>query len=200
MAEVTKKMKWKLNEIVTLVVLAVALGVLWWGWTFVSALASPLSSLGLNYLLVGFWFTGGTLIPFLIRRPGAALAGEVLAAVVEGFITQWGITAALWGLVQGAGAEAVFLATGYKRYDKKTLMLAGAASGICSYTLDFFYSHYAGLQPWVWGIQIVSIVAGGVVLGGLLAYWVGKKLIASGAVRSLLPTVEAEDEESVGKE
>lgn len=200
MAETVKKMKWKLNEIVTLVVLAVALGVLWWGWTFVSALASPLSSLGLNYLLVGFWFTGGTLIPFLIRRPGAALAGEVLAAVVEGFITQWGITAALWGLVQGAGAEAVFLATGYKRYDKKTLMLAGAASGICSYTLDFFYSHYAGLQPWVWGIQIVSIVAGGVVLGGLLAYWVGKKLIASGAVRSLLPSVQTENEESAGKE
>ena len=33
------KKSWKLNEIVVLVVLSVAVGVLFWGWTFVSALA-----------------------------------------------------------------------------------------------------------------------------------------------------------------
>jgi len=181
---------WKLNEIVILLVIAVALGVLWWGWTFVTALTSPLSTVGLNYLLVGLWFTGGTLVPYLIRKPGAALIGEVAAAFVEGFITQWGITAVLWGLVQGLGCELVFALFRYKKYNLAVLILAGMAAGIFSYILDFFYSHYAGLQPWVIVVQVISIVISGAILGGLLAYLLGRGIIKTGVLRTILPEEE----------
>ena len=181
---------WKLNEIVILLVLAVALGVLWWGWTFVTALTSPLSSVGLNYLLVGLWFTGGTLVPYLIRKPGAALLGEVAAAFVEGFITQWGITAVIWGLVQGVGCELVFALFRYKKYNLAVLILAGMVAGIFSYILDFFYSHYAGLQLWVIVVQVASIVISGAILGGLLAYLIGRGIIKTGALRTILPEEE----------
>jgi energy-coupling factor transport system substrate-specific component len=185
-----KSLSWKLNELVTLVVLSVALGVLWWGWTFFTALTSPLSSVGLNYLFVGVWFTGGTLVPYLIRRPGAALLGEVLAALVEGFITQWGITAVIWGAVQGLGAELVFFLTGYKRYNVAILMLAGAVSGVFSYILDFFYSHYAGLELWVILTQIGSIIIGGVFWGGFVAWAIGKGILKTGVLQNLGVTEE----------
>ncbi len=181
---------YKLNEIVILLVLAVALGVLWWGWTFFTALTSPLGSIGLNYLFVGFWFTGGTLVPYLIRKPGAALLGEVVAAAIEGVITQWGITALLWGLVQGVGCELVFALFRYKRYDLAVLILAGVIAGVFSYILDFYYSHYAGLQLWVIFVQVASIVISGAVLGGLLAYLIGRGLIKTGVLRTILPEEE----------
>ena len=179
------KTTWKLNEIVVLVVLSVAIGVLFWGWTFVSALATPLSSIGLNYLLAGMWFTGGTLVPFLIRKPGAALFGELIAAILEGFITQWGLTAAIWGLAQGIGCELVFKATGYKRWDLKVMVAAGMAAGVLSYGLDFFYSQYWTLQPWIWPIQIVSILIGGAFWAGFGAHRVGNAIVRTGVAANL---------------
>ncbi len=126
------RFSWRLNEIVILLVLAVALGVLFWGWTLLTAFATPLKGIGLDYLFAGVWLVGGTLIPFLIRKPGAALFGELAAAVVESFITQWGVTAAIWGAVQGLGCELVFALFLYRRWDLPVLLLAGAVSGILS--------------------------------------------------------------------
>lgn len=177
---------WKLNEIVVLVVLSIAIGVLFWAWTLVSALAKPLSAIGLDYLLAGVWFVGGTLVAFLIRRPGAALAGELIAAILEGFITQWGITAAIWGLAQGLGVELVFAVTGYKKWNRSTMILAALVSSLFSYALDFFYSQYWTLQAWVWPIQIVSVSVGGIFWAGILAYAIGRGIIRTGVASNLL--------------
>ncbi|MFQ3621143.1 MAG: ECF transporter S component [Spirochaetales bacterium] len=188
---------WKLNEIVVLVILSIAIGILFWAWTFLNAFTAPLQATGLNYLFAGMWFIGGTLVPYLIRRPGSALLGEVLAAVLEGFITQWGITAAIWGLVQGAGSELVFAATKYKRWDLKTMLLAGGVAGVFSYILDFFYSQYWTLQPWVWPIQFISIVAGGVFWAGWLAYRIGQGIQKTGVAANLLSGEDTSGEDTL---
>ncbi|WP_156789620.1 ECF transporter S component [Gracilinema caldarium] len=185
MAGNNKLFSWKLNEVVVLVVLSIAIGVLFWAWTFIAALAKPLSAIGLDYLLAGVWFIGGTLVAFIIRRPGAALLGEVLAAILEGFITQWGITAAIWGLVQGLGAEVVFAATRYKKWNLPTMLLAALVSSIFSYVLDFFYSQYWTLQAWIWPIQIVSVSVGGLFWAGWLAYRIGRGIIRTGVASNL---------------
>ena len=45
----------------------------------------------------------------IIRKPGAALYTEVVAAVVSMAIgTQWGFVTLIWGVVQGAAAELGF--------------------------------------------------------------------------------------------
>ncbi len=181
----TAEKKWRLNEIVILVVVSVILGIVWWGWSLVYGLTAPLTAVGLNYLFIGFWFTGGTLIPFLIRKPGAALFGELIAALVESFITQWGITALLWGLVQGVGAEIIFLIMRYKNYNLTVLILAGILSGIFSYILDFFYMHYSGLALWVIVVQVSSMLISSAVLAGLLSYFIGKAVRKTDALRSL---------------
>jgi energy-coupling factor transport system substrate-specific component len=187
------RFSWKLGELVTVVVLAVALGVLWWGWTFFTALFTPLKAVGLDYLFVGMWLTGGTLIPFLVRRPGVAFIGEVLAAVVEGFITQWGITAVLWGLVQGLGAELVFALFRYRTYNLLVLVLAGAVSGILSWMLDFVYSNYLGLAHWIWAVQAGSVIIGGAFWAGFLAWLIGRGVLRTGVLQSILPDATAPD-------
>jgi energy-coupling factor transport system permease protein len=182
-----KRKSWKLGAIVTLLVLAVALGVLWWGWTALTNFAKPLQPIGLDYLFSGFWYIGGTLIPFLIRRPGAAIFGELAAAIVEMPFTQWGLTSPIWGLVQGIACELVFLLFRYRRWDLGVLMLAGAVAALFEYVLDYFYLHYDGLTWWVIVNQLVSNIIGGAILAGLLAYVVGTAILKTGVMRSIAP-------------
>lgn len=184
--------RWKLSETVTVFVLAVALGVLFWGWTLFTAITQPLTSIGLSYLFVGVWFMGGTLVPFLIRKPGVALVAEAAAGLLEGFITQWGITALIWGGVQGIACEIIFLLFRYRRWNMGVLALAGAFAGLLSYFLDFFYSHYAGLQLWVIFVQIGSALVSGAVLGGVLAYVIGRAIQRTGALRTIVGEGPAE--------
>ncbi|MCD6121110.1 MAG: ECF transporter S component [Spirochaetales bacterium] len=181
----TNSLHWRLNEIVILVVVSIVLGIVWWGWSLFYGLTAPLTVVGLNYLFVGFWFTGGILLPFLIRKPGAAIFGELISALVESFITQWGITALLWGLVQGIGAELIFLIFRYKNYNLTVLILAGIVSGLFSYTLDFFYMHYSGLKGTVILIQVSSVIISGAALGGALSFFIGKAIWKTDALKSL---------------
>lgn len=179
----SKASRWKLRDIVVLAVVAALLGVLWWGWTYAyEIIKGPLKVVhpGLDYLLAGFWFTGGTVVPFLIRRPGAAVAGELVASFVEGLITQWGWTSLLWGLVQGVGAEVVFLATGYRRWSLPVFLLAGAVSGLFSWVLDFFYSNYSALDALTWLVQILAVSMSGALLAGLVAWLLGRGLVKAG--------------------
>jgi ABC-type cobalt transport system, permease component len=53
---------------------------------------------------VGIWLLGGVLGGLIIRKPGAALAVELLAALVSAAVgNQWGITTLYSGLAQGIG-------------------------------------------------------------------------------------------------
>ncbi len=186
-------LKWNIKEITLTAVLSIALGVVWWGWTFLYNLLDPfLKPFGLNYLVVGFWFIGGTLLPYIIRKPGAAIFSESLGAIVEGFITQWGITALLWGVVQGAFAELIFASFRYKRYGIGVMILAGISSAIGSYILDFFYSKYFSLSLNIITVQVVSILISGALLGGILAKLIGDGLRKTGALNQFRISIENE--------
>ena len=125
--------------------LAVAVGALFWAWDLLWAAAFQAVPFPVSYALVGVWMIGGLLVPYVIRRPGAALLGELVAAFVSMvLINQWGAAVLLSGLVQGLGAELVFGARGWKDYRLPTVMLAGAVAGVFSILLDsVVYSYWS---------------------------------------------------------
>jgi energy-coupling factor transport system substrate-specific component len=171
--------RWSLRDIIVTVLVSAGLGVLWFGWTqFYEFAKGPLSAIhpGLKHILGGFWFTGGTIIPAIIRKPGSAVIGETLAAAIEGLITQWGITATIWGLLQGLGSELGFAVFRYKRWDVIPFILAGALAGLVSWILEFFYENYLSLTVDVWVVQILMSLIGGIVLAGLLGYYLVEAL------------------------
>ena len=103
-------------EFVLTLVLATALGVAFWGWTFVYDLAKPFLKIsGLSYLVAGFWILASILVPYIIRKPSIALIASIMAAFVESMLTHWGLMSVVWGLVQGLGAEIVFFIFGYRK-------------------------------------------------------------------------------------
>lgn len=183
-----RRRRWRVVDLVVLAVLAAACGVILWAW---SALIYPLTQAAaagyppLGGLLVGGWLLAGPLGMLIIRRPGAALACELLAACFEGLLgTTFGLTVVISGLVQGAAAEAVFLATGYRRFGAVTAMVSGAAAGVLGTLSECILYYY----EWPAGHQAVYVVLGtisGAVIAGLAMWALTRALRATGVLSGL---------------
>ena len=124
---------WRTVDIVVAAAIAVAFGVVFWAWNAVWAATAPafVAFPPLQYLIYGVWLLPGVLGGLIVRKPGAALFTELVAAMVSALIgSQWGLDAVLSGALQGAGAELVFALGRYRSFGLVTAVLAGAASAV----------------------------------------------------------------------
>ncbi len=186
--------RWTTRDIVVASALAVATGLLFIAWSWIWALLQFIPS-PFNAWLVGFWMLGGTLVPYVIRRPGAAFVGEMVAALVEAPLVPWGITTLISGFVQGLPAEAAFAATGYKRWDLRVLMAAGALAALGGY-LQEYYPY--GIAEQLVVVQVANLILrliGGSLLAGLLARLTGDALVETGVLEGL-PVAERRTSEA----
>ncbi len=176
--------RWRVVDIVVAGVIGVAAGVVFWAWGQAwTPLSTALAFLpGLEGLLAGGWLFAGVLGGLIVRRPGAAVYTEVVAAVVSMAVgTQWGILTLVWGLVEGAGAELGFAVTRYRRHGPGTAVLAGALAGIAVALLDTSFSSIAAYDLPARAIYAAAVISGAVVAG--LGSWLAvRALAATGAL------------------
>ena len=113
--------KWRVVDIVVAAIIAVASGVIFWAWDFIYAV-----------LLNAFWLFAGPLAAIIVRKPGAALFAETLAAALELTMgNQWGVGGSLIvGIVQGLGAEIGLAIFAYKKWDLLSTTISGALAGV----------------------------------------------------------------------
>ena len=174
-------------EMVLTTVVAVALGVSFWGWTFVYEIAKPVLKVsGLSYLVAGFWILASVLLSQIIRKPGIAIIASVIAAFVESLLTHWGIMSVLWGLVQGLGAELIFIFFLYRKWDLKVLILASAMSATLSYSLDFYLYDYKNLGLGFNLTQFISFIVSSIFLAGFFSEILTKRLVKLGLLDQFL--------------
>ena len=107
--------KWRVLDITVTSVIAVASGVVFWMWDWVCM--APLTLFenitpGFEGLLNGFWLFAGPLAAVIVRKPGAALYAETVAAFLELTLgNQWGVGGSLIvGLMQGLRRRTGFRA------------------------------------------------------------------------------------------
>lgn len=175
--------KLKLNEIIFICVLSIALGIFWWAYTFIYDIVEPfLQPIGLKYAISGFWLMGAMFFGYIIRKPGSALIGEMLPAFIQAFIARWGLTSLLWGFVQGLPVEILFLLSRYKNLTPGKMAIAGALSAFCSYSFDYFYFKYYLLSAQFNVIQLLGFVLSGAILGGLMARSTAERLKKTGVL------------------
>lgn len=179
---------WRVVDIVVAAVLAAVCAVVFWAWS--NLLYPVVGTAAVAYppavgLIAGGWLVAGVLGGLIIRKPGAALFCELLAAVIESFLgTHFGLLVILSGLVQGIGAELAFAAFRYRRFDALVAAVAGAVSGVFLGVNENLIYNY----EWAPGHQVAYVVLAalsGAVLAGLLMQAVVKALAATGVLQGL---------------
>ena len=180
-----RNLRWRVVDIVVASVVGVASGVIFWAWGLAWG---PLSAAlaftpGLGGLLAGGWLFAGVLGGLIIRKPGAALYTELVAATVSALIgTIWGFETLIWGLVQGLGAELVFALFFYANWRIGVALLAGATTGLAVGLLDTTFTSYAALDIGAKVTYVVSAIVSGVFIAGLLSWFAVRGLAATGAL------------------
>ena len=186
MASTAPSLRWRVIDIVTAAVLGVACGLIFVVWNQVgNAALEGLKAItpGLDGLATGVWLLGGTLGGYVIRKPGAALFVELMAATVSMALgSQWAVETIYSGLAQGIGAELVLALVAYRRFNAAIVGVAGAVSFAFEWVLELFlYGHIEkGLLYNV--IYLVCGAVSGVVLAGILAWALTNALAKTGAL------------------
>ncbi|MGE5830703.1 MAG: ECF transporter S component, partial [Micromonosporaceae bacterium] len=129
--------RWRTVDIVVASVLGVAFGVVFWAWTALwegPASAVPLPARAFMY---GVWLLPAVLGGLIIRKPGAAVYTETVAAVVAIALgSVWGWSIFLQGVLEGLGAELAFAVFAYRAFGLVVAALAGLLAGIAAGAFD----------------------------------------------------------------
>ncbi|OFI36786.1 hypothetical protein BIU82_11985 [Arthrobacter sp. SW1] len=189
---------WRVVDIVVAALIAIAGGVIFWAWSQGASLITPATAVypPLSGLYAGGWMIPAVLGMLVIRKPGAALFCEAVAATGELIMgSQYGTTVLISGIVQGLGAEIVFAAFAYKKFNLPVSLLAGAAAGLFCGLNDSF-------APWGWNIAygagdklayIIFCAISGAIIAGALS-WVATRGLAKTGVLSSFASRKAGDE------
>ncbi|KQY56085.1 ABC transporter permease [Aeromicrobium sp. Root495] len=188
--------RYRTIDLVTIATLAVAFGVIFWGW---GKAYEPLSALALfsyppsSAVLAGPWLAAGVIGGLIVRKPGAAFATEFLAAAVSTVViggTQWGWTVFASGFFQGLGAELIFLLVFYRKFGVVVAMASGALAGI----IEAFYEWTQFAKGWGWDYKLAHLgflTASGIVVAGLGSWLLVKALAEAGVLDAFEPGREA---------
>lgn len=180
--------EWRTVDIVLGAVLAVAFGAVFQAWNLLWAAVAPAFAAlpPLQGVMYGVWLLPAVLVPLVVRRPGAALLGEGVAAVASAiFGAQWGLLTIVYGLMQGGAAELVFGLGFYRRWGLPTALLAGAAAGAAAVLLDLALYYPAWAVTWQATYAALVIPSAAIVAG--LGGWLLVRALARTGVLSAFP-------------
>ena len=162
---------WRTRDIVVAATIGVAFAVVFWFWNVAvwpwteGAFAFFLPARNVVY---GVWLLPAVLAPLIVRRPGAAVFAEMVAAAVSALLgNQWGVDTLLSGFVQGAAAELVFAMTLYRAWSLPVLGVASLASAAAAWIHDWAIWYAAeGVDVMLWvgvfmAISALVLTAGG---------------------------------------
>jgi energy-coupling factor transport system permease protein len=179
---------WRLVDIVTAAVIGVAFGAVFQVWN--TLWAGILPAFGgfppLEAVIYGVWLMPAVLAPLIIRKPGAALFAEALAAIVSALLgAQWGLLTIVYGVMQGGAAELVFAFGLYRLWGLVPAILAGGAAGAAAAILDL-YAYYATWSA-TWQVTYVMIVMLSAAVVAGIGGWLLVRWIAQTGVLSAFP-------------
>ena len=175
---------WRTVDIVVAAAIAVAFGVVFWAWNQVWAAATPafVAIPPAQNVLYGVWLVPAVLAGLIIRKPGAALFTELVAASVSAILgSQWGLDTVVSGALQGLGAEVVFLIVGYRRWTIAIALIAAIGTALAAWIHDTpLYYADIGLGPQL--VILVFMVVSAIVIAGIGSWLLMRSLVQTGVL------------------
>jgi energy-coupling factor transport system substrate-specific component len=211
--------RWRTVDLLTITFLGAALGSAFWGWG--QFYNGPITALKIGFppamgLFMGPWLLAGVIGGLVVRRPGAALFCEVVAALVSMLPgTEWGATTLMSGILQGLGAELAFALLGYRAFGAAAASLAGVLSVPLEWAFETFKAPAAWADlpvvgpmlgggawygDWSFGYKLAYLGCmslSGIVLAGILGWVLTRALARAGALGALPPGQELREARAV---
>ena len=180
---------WRTVDIVVAAAIAVAFGVVFWAWNAVWAAATPVFTFlpVAQNLLYGVWLIPAVLGALVIRKPGAALFTELVAASVSALLgSQWGLDTLVSGVIQGGAAEVVFALYRYRTWTAPAAVLAAIAAAIGAWIHDMpLYYPELGLGGWIPFLVFMAVSAA--IIAGIGSWYLMRALANAGALSAFPP-------------
>src|SRR3954468_21328304 len=134
--------RWRTVDIVVTAVLGVAFGVVFWAWNLLWAATGAAFTAfpPAQALLYGVWLLPAVVAPLIVRKPGAAIFAETVAAIVSALLgAQWGAQVVLYGLLEGLAGELGYAVFRYRRFGWVQALLSAVLAGAAAAVLDLVY-------------------------------------------------------------
>lgn len=183
--------RWRTIDLVTAAMLGVAFGVAYWGWDAAYNVLSPAFAAvpPLGGLLGGPWLVAGVVGGLVVRRPGAALLAELMAANVEFLLgNKWGASTLIAGALQGLGVEIVLGLLLFRRFGPWVAALAAVAAA----ALETAYEYGAYDYATTFGaggtlVYLLTFALSGALVAGLGGWLLVRALARTGALAAFPP-------------
>ncbi|GGJ74460.1 ABC transporter permease [Pilimelia anulata] len=185
--------RWRTVDVLVASVLGVAFGVIFWAWNLLwngpaaAVFAGFKPAAGLIY---GVWLVPAVVGPLVLRKPGAAVYCELLAAIVSALLgSPWGLVTVVYGLFQGLAGEFAFAATAYRAWRLPVAIVAGALAGAAAALVDLvqFYAAWGGAWQVAYAAMVVASAAAVAGVGG----WYLTRALAGTGVLDAFPSGRA---------
>jgi energy-coupling factor transport system permease protein len=178
--------RWRTVDIVVTAVLGVAFGVVFWAWNLLWAATGAAFAAfpPAQAFMYGVWLLPAVLAPLVVRKPGAGLFAELVAAILSALLgSSWGSIILLYGLLQGLAGELGYAVFGWRRFGWPQALLSSLLAGAMAAVLDlvFYYPTWSG----GWKVTYLVVVAAStVVVAGLGGTALVRALARTGALSS----------------
>jgi energy-coupling factor transport system permease protein len=194
-------MGWRGVDLITAAMLAVAFGVMFWGFdTFIYPVlnAATTGFPPAGELMLGVWLLPAVVGALVIRRPGAALFTELVAANIELYLgNKWGAAVLLSAVLQGLGVELAVALFRHRRFGVVVAVLGGVLAA--TFEIVFYEWHsYVAEYSTAWKvIYLVCGMVSGAVIAGVGGWALVRGLAGTGALNAFPPGQEVRESHPV---
>jgi energy-coupling factor transport system permease protein len=190
-------MRWRGVDLITAAMLAVAFGVVFWGFdTFIYPILSTATAgfPPLGELMLGVWLLPAVVGGLVIRRPGAALFTELVAANVELFLgNKWGAAVLLSAVLQGLGVELALALFRHRRFGVLVAGFGGVLSAVFEIVLYEWHSYVAEYSA-AWKVVYLGCgMVSGALIAGVGGWFLVRALARTGALNAFPPGQEVRE-------
>lgn len=189
---------WKLKDVLLIAICAVLFGVIYLGCTYAGGilygLLTPFGMASLGYEpFYGIYFMAGAFGVYVMRKPGAGLIAELLAAVLECLYGNYfGPIIILSGLVQGLGFELIVALKGYKKFDRVTMMQGAVICSVLTLGYNLVISGYNQIAVPVLALMLAVRIVSAVVFDGLVTPLLADGLVKAGVLKGYAVAKDAD--------
>lgn len=194
-------MGWRGVDLITAAMLAVAFGVMFWGFdTFIYPILTTATA-GFppaGELMLGVWLIPAVVGALVIRRPGAALFTELVAANVELFLgNKWGVAVLLSAVLQGLGVELALALFRHRRFGVIVAVLGGVLAAVFEIVFYEWYSYVADYSTAWKAIYLACGMVSGAAIAGVGGWALVRGLAGTGALSAFPPGQEIRESHPV---